>query len=104
MLQTAQIADKNGTITREVPAATYQISREQYLAAVGVDYPPDPKGLDGGGQVEWWLMGRFEDLGFIMQCQLRNSLMIDNWDFATYPNPYVLCGDILHSSPNSTNE
>ncbi len=96
MIHYAEALRPDGSVAYRGPAAQYQINERQLIAAIAeVSETYEPQSTE---TVNWWSMGRLDDLGFMMQSQLINSLYLDNWDFTTYPNPHVVIGDLCNFS------
>jgi hypothetical protein len=77
---------------RHVPYRQYVLNENQQFAVIALDFE------DLGGVVEIkdhpgiesQHIGKLSEQNFIFSQQIKNSLLIDDWDFEQYPDPEVL--------------
>lgn len=71
-----------------VPYAQYGLNERQIINVIPL--PSEIAALIEVEGFETWHWGKLSELNFIMECQTRNSLIMDNWNFELYPNPEIV--------------
>lgn len=79
----------------KIPYCQYALNETQVINVIPVHTEIAANIQADGFETMHW--GKLSELNFIMECQTRNSLTLDNWDFRRFPDPEIVILSKIHS-------
>ncbi len=88
-----ELKDNQNNVIDKWPYEQYELNEHQQFVCIGGDfskYGGVEKILDSHLEVHAQPIGKVSEQNFIFASQIRNSLVLNGWDFKIYPDPEVI--------------